>query len=139
MKKKGYHGVHNRSGKSYGNNPFAKKKYFECGEIGHISTNYKKMKKILARARSLKARKIYSRSITRRKMARLAMLNEIRMQFQIPVLMMMMMLNPPRKVLSILTSRILHIFSTHLIALWQKLNQRYVMMMNSLMMILLRW
>jgi hypothetical protein len=42
MKKKGYHGVHNKSGKSYGKNPFAKKKYFECGEIGHISTNYKK-------------------------------------------------------------------------------------------------
>jgi hypothetical protein len=26
---------------SYSKNPFAKKKFFECGEIGHISTNCK--------------------------------------------------------------------------------------------------
>jgi hypothetical protein len=41
MKKKGYHSVHNKSGKSYGKNPFAKEKCFECGEMGHISTNCK--------------------------------------------------------------------------------------------------
>jgi archaellum component FlaC len=42
MKRKGYHGVDNKSGKSYGKNPFSKKKCFECREMGHISTKCKK-------------------------------------------------------------------------------------------------
>jgi hypothetical protein len=41
MKKKGYQGGLSKSGKSYSKNPFAKKKCFECGEMGHISTNCK--------------------------------------------------------------------------------------------------
>jgi hypothetical protein len=41
MKNKGYHGGSSKSGKSYSKNPFAKKKCFECGEMGHISTNCK--------------------------------------------------------------------------------------------------
>jgi hypothetical protein len=41
MKKKAYQGGSSKSGKSYNKNPFAKKKYFECGEMGHISTNCK--------------------------------------------------------------------------------------------------
>jgi hypothetical protein len=75
----------------------------------------RKMKKIVARARSLKERKSYSRSITRRKMARLAMLSWIRVQVRTPILMMMM-LNPPRRVVPVLPSRRLHLFLTHLIA-----------------------
>jgi hypothetical protein len=39
MKKKGYQGGSSKSGKSYSKNPFTKKKCFECGEMGHISTN----------------------------------------------------------------------------------------------------
>jgi hypothetical protein len=41
MKKKWYQGGSSKSGKSYRKNLFAKKKCFECGEIGHISTNCK--------------------------------------------------------------------------------------------------
>jgi hypothetical protein len=41
MKKKGYQGGLSKSGKSYSKNLFAKKKCFECGEMGHISTNCK--------------------------------------------------------------------------------------------------
>jgi hypothetical protein len=41
MKKKGYHGGYSKDNKSYSKNPFAKKKCFECGEMGHISTNCK--------------------------------------------------------------------------------------------------
>jgi hypothetical protein len=41
MKKKGYQGGSSKSVKSYSKNPFARKKCFECGEMGHISTNYK--------------------------------------------------------------------------------------------------
>jgi hypothetical protein len=41
MKKKDYQGGSSKSGKSYNKNPFAKKKCFECGEMGHISTNCK--------------------------------------------------------------------------------------------------
>jgi hypothetical protein len=39
MKKKVYQGGSSKSGKSYSKNPFTKKKCFECGEMGHISTN----------------------------------------------------------------------------------------------------
>jgi hypothetical protein len=50
MKMKGYQDGSRKSGKSYNKNPFAKKKCFECVEMGHISTNCKKkMKIILAR------------------------------------------------------------------------------------------
>jgi hypothetical protein len=41
MNKKCYHGSSSKSGKSYSKNPFTKKKFFECGEMGHISTNCK--------------------------------------------------------------------------------------------------
>jgi hypothetical protein len=41
MKKKGYQGGSSKSDKSYSKNPFAKKECFECGEMGHISTNCK--------------------------------------------------------------------------------------------------
>jgi hypothetical protein len=41
MKKKGYQGGSSKDNKSYSKNPFAKKKCFECGEMGHISTNCK--------------------------------------------------------------------------------------------------
>jgi hypothetical protein len=41
MKKKGYQGGSSKNDKSYSKNPFAKKKCFECGKMGHISTNYK--------------------------------------------------------------------------------------------------
>jgi hypothetical protein len=41
MKNKGYQGGSSKSGKSYSKNPLAKKKCFKCGEMGHISTNYK--------------------------------------------------------------------------------------------------
>jgi hypothetical protein len=40
MKKKGYQGGSSKDNKSYSKNHFAKK-CFECGEIGHISTNCK--------------------------------------------------------------------------------------------------
>jgi hypothetical protein len=83
MKKEGYQGDSSKSGKSCSKNPFAKKKCFECGEMGHISTNCKnKMKIILARRKILKARRNCSRS-TRRKMARLVMLSGIQMQVRI--------------------------------------------------------
>jgi hypothetical protein len=36
MRKNGYQGGSSESGKSYSKNPFAKKKCFKCGEIGHI-------------------------------------------------------------------------------------------------------
>jgi hypothetical protein len=39
--KKGYQGGSSKSGESYSKNPFTKKKCFECGEMGHISTNCK--------------------------------------------------------------------------------------------------
>jgi hypothetical protein len=39
MKKKGYQGGSSKSGKLCSKNPFTKMKYFECGEMGHISTN----------------------------------------------------------------------------------------------------
>jgi hypothetical protein len=41
MKNKGYQGGSSKSGKSYNKNPFAKKKCFECGKMGHIFTNCK--------------------------------------------------------------------------------------------------
>jgi hypothetical protein len=41
MKKKGYQGGSSKDNKSCSKNPFAKKKCFECGEMGHISTNCK--------------------------------------------------------------------------------------------------
>jgi hypothetical protein len=41
LKKKGYQGGSSKDNKSYSKNPFAKKKCFECGEMGHISTNCK--------------------------------------------------------------------------------------------------
>jgi hypothetical protein len=41
MKKKCYQGGSSKDNKSYRKNPFAKKKCFECGEMGHISTNCK--------------------------------------------------------------------------------------------------
>jgi hypothetical protein len=41
MKNKGYQGGLSKSGKSYSKNPFAKNKCFECGKMGHISTNCK--------------------------------------------------------------------------------------------------
>jgi hypothetical protein len=41
MKKKCYQGGSSKDKKSYSKNPFAKKKCFECGEMGHISTNCK--------------------------------------------------------------------------------------------------
>jgi hypothetical protein len=41
MKNKGYQGGSSKSGKSCSKNPFAKKKCFEYGEMGHISTNCK--------------------------------------------------------------------------------------------------
>jgi hypothetical protein len=41
MKTKGYQGGFSKDNKSYSKNPFAKKKCFECGEMGHISTNCK--------------------------------------------------------------------------------------------------
>jgi hypothetical protein len=41
MKNKGNQGGSSKSGKSYSKNPFTKKKCFEYGEMGHISTNCK--------------------------------------------------------------------------------------------------
>jgi hypothetical protein len=41
MKKKGYQGGSSKNDKSYSKNHFAKKKCFECGEVGHISPNCK--------------------------------------------------------------------------------------------------
>jgi hypothetical protein len=41
MKNKGNQGGSSKSGKSYSKNPFSKKIGFECGEMGHISTNCK--------------------------------------------------------------------------------------------------
>jgi hypothetical protein len=41
MKNNGYQGGSSKSRKSFIKNPIAKKKCFECGEMGHISTNYK--------------------------------------------------------------------------------------------------
>jgi hypothetical protein len=41
MKNKCYQGGSSKSGKSYSKNSFAKKKCFECGKMGHISTNCK--------------------------------------------------------------------------------------------------
>jgi hypothetical protein len=41
MKNKDYQGGSSKSGKSFIKNPFAKKKFFKCGKMGHISTNCK--------------------------------------------------------------------------------------------------
>jgi hypothetical protein len=64
------------------------------------------------------ARRNCSRSTIRRKMSRHAMLSRIQKQVQIPTPMMMMrvMRNPPRRVLSVLPSRRLHLYLTHRIA-----------------------
>jgi hypothetical protein len=72
-----------------------------------------RMRIILARRKSLKARRNCSRSTTRRKMARLVMLSGI--QMQVRILTPMMMRNPPRRVLPVLPSRRLHLYSTHLV------------------------
>jgi hypothetical protein len=90
----------------------------------------RKMKKIVARARSLKERKSYSRSITRRKMARLAMLSWIRVQVRTPILMM----KPSKRgCAGIAIKEAPSLFDTPYCL------RRYVMMMNCLMVILLRW
>jgi hypothetical protein len=68
------------------------------------------------------------------------MFSGIRMQVRILILVMMMiMLNPPRRVLPALSSRKLYLYLTHLIVLWQKVNRRYAKLMNLPMMILFRW
>jgi hypothetical protein len=139
MKKKGYQGGSSKDNKSYSKNPFIKKKCSESGEMVISPQIVRiKMKIILAR-RSLKARRNCSRSTIRRRMARLVMLSGIQMQVWIRILVMMMMLNPPRKVLPELPSRKLHLYLTHPIVLWQKVNRRYAKLMNLLIMILLRW
>jgi hypothetical protein len=117
MKKKSYQGGSSKSGKSYSKNPFTKKKCFECGEMGHISTNCKnKDDDNSIKKKKFEGKKNCLRSTTRRKMARLVILSGIQMQVQIPTPMMMrMMRNPPRRVLPVLPSRRLHLYSTHLI------------------------
>jgi hypothetical protein len=57
MKKKGYQGGSIKSGKSYSNNSFAKKKCFECGEMGHISTNCKNKDEDKSRKKKFKGMK----------------------------------------------------------------------------------
>jgi hypothetical protein len=121
MKNKGYQGGSSKSDKYYRKNPFAKKKCFECGEwVTSPQIARTRMKIILAIRKSLKARRNCLRNTTRRKMARLVMLSGIQMQVQIPTPMMMR--NPPRRVLPVLPSRRLHLYSTHLVVLWQKVN-----------------
>jgi hypothetical protein len=112
MKKKGYQGGSSKSGKSYSKNPFTKKKCFECDEMGHTSTNCKNKD---GDKSSKKKRKLFKK-YNKKKMARLVMLSEIRMQVWILTPMMMrMMRNPPRRVLLALPSRKLHLFLTYLI------------------------
>jgi hypothetical protein len=118
MKNKGYQGGSSKSGKSFSKNPFAKKKCFECGKMGHISTNCKNKDEDNSSKKKFDGKKKLFKKYNKKKMARLAMLSEIRMQVQIPILVMMIMLNLPRRVLSVLPSRKLHLYSTHLIVLW---------------------
>jgi hypothetical protein len=118
MKNKGYQGGSSKSGKSFSKNPFAKKKCFECGKIGHISTNCKNKDEDNSSKKKFDGKKKLFKKYNKKKMARLAMLSEIRMQVQILILVMMIMLNLPRRVLSVLPSRKLHLYSTHLIVLW---------------------
>ena len=44
MKKKKYPSGYSKKGQSSKGNPFEERRYFECGEKGHISTNYKNEK-----------------------------------------------------------------------------------------------
>jgi hypothetical protein len=72
-----------------------------------------KMKIILVRRKKFEGKK----------MARLAMLSGVQMQVQIPTPMMMRkMRNPPRRVLPVLPLRRLHLYLTHLIVSWKKVN-----------------
>jgi hypothetical protein len=107
LKKKGYQGAHNKSGKSYSNNPFAKKKCFECGEMGHISTNCKnKDEESSIKSKKFEGKKKLFKKYNKKKMTWLAMLNEIRMLVRILILILtMMMMNPPRRVLPKLSLR----------------------------------
>jgi hypothetical protein len=141
LKNKGNQSGSSKSGRSYSKNPFAKKKCFQCGEMGYISTNCKnKYEDNSSKKKKFEGRKKLFKKYSKKKMARLVMLSGTRMQVQIPTLMLMrMMRNAPRRVSPVLPSRRLHIYLTHLIVLRQKANLRYAKLMSSLMMILLRW
>jgi hypothetical protein len=82
--------------------------------MGHISTNCKNKDE----DNSSKKKKFEGK-----KMARLVMLSGVQMQVQIPTPMMMRkMRNPPRKVLPVLPLRRFHLYLTHLIVSWKKVN-----------------
>jgi hypothetical protein len=123
MKKKGYQGGSSKNEKSYRRIPLPRRnvlnvvKWVISPQIART-----KMKIILARRKSLIARRKFSRSTIRRRMARHAMLSGIWMQVRIstPMMMMRVMINPPRRVLSTLPSRRLHVYSTHLIVLCKR-------------------
>jgi hypothetical protein len=57
MKKKGYQGGSSKDNKSCSKNPFAKKKCFECGEMGHIATNCRNKDEDNSSKKKLKARR----------------------------------------------------------------------------------
>jgi hypothetical protein len=123
MKKKNY----DNKGQSSKNNPFEDKKCFECGEMGHIVINSPNKKNKYKKVDDKKKKKKFFK----KKMAKLIMLSGTLMQAPTPM-MMMMMTSLPRELRASL-SRKLHHYSLLLFVSWQKVNQRYHMMVNLIM------
>ena len=91
-KKKGFGCGQYKSGGSSSKNPFAKKKCYECGEIGHISTNCKNKdeEESSPKRKKFDSKKKFSRNLQRRRVEELIVLNGI--QMQAPILMMIAMM-----------------------------------------------
>jgi hypothetical protein len=111
------------------------KKYFECGEIGHISTNCKN--KDEGNSSKKKLFKKYNKK-KNDKACYVEWDSDVSSDFDFD--------DddegdekPSKKGLAALPSRKLHLFLTHLIISWHKVNRWYAKLMNSPMMILLRW
>jgi hypothetical protein len=125
MKQKVYQGGSSKGGKTYGKNSFAKKKCFECGEMSHISTNYKNKDEENSRKKKrFEGKKKLFKKYNKKKNG---MLSGIRLQAQILTPMMMsVMRNSPRRVLPVLSSRRHHLFLTHFIV-----SYKYVICLNA--------
>jgi hypothetical protein len=105
MKKKGYQGGSSKSSKSYSKNPFTKKKCFECGEMGHISTNCKnKDENNSSKKKKFEGKKKLLKKYNKKKNGKACYVewnSDTSMR------------NPPRRVLPILRSRSLHLYLIH--------------------------
>jgi hypothetical protein len=109
-----------QKGQSSKKNPFEGKDCFNCGEIRHISINCQNKKE--DKYGKKKTRKMCKggRNIRRRRrMAKPILLNGILMQ----ALMKMMMTSLQRVLLGLLSRKLLHSSSSHIVS-WQKVNQR---------------